>query len=200
MAIVSRGFHGRARQPGGGLIPPGQYLVDDFPVLTSGPTPAVSLDDWDFTIVDEAGAETRWTWAELLALPSEDVIVDIHCVTKWSKLGTRWTGVPLDTLLADVETSVEFVLAVCEGGYTTNLPLADIVDGKAWLAFRYGGEDLEPEHGGPVRLLVPHLYFWKSAKWVRGLRLLDEDEPGFWEAVGYHNYGDPWREQRYWDD
>jgi DMSO/TMAO reductase YedYZ molybdopterin-dependent catalytic subunit len=200
MPIVNRGFHGRRRQAGGGLIPPGQYVVDDFPVLTAGPTPAVSLDDWDFTIVDETGGETRWTWAELMALPAEDVTVDIHCVTKWSKLGTRWTGVSLDTLLDGIDSSAAFVVAVCDGGYTTNLPLADVVDGKAWIAHRYDGEDLEPDHGGPARLLVPHLYFWKSAKWVRGLRLLDDDEPGFWEAVGYHNYGDPWREQRYWDD
>jgi DMSO/TMAO reductase YedYZ molybdopterin-dependent catalytic subunit len=201
MAIVNRGFEGRRRQRGAGLIPPGQYLVDDFPVLTAGPTPDVSLDDWDFTIVDDAGpVETRWTWPELRALPSEDIEVDIHCVTKWSKLGTRWTGVSLDVLLDGVETAAEHAVAFSDGGYTTNLPLTDLLDGQAWIAFGYDGEELEAEHGGPARLLVPHLYFWKSAKWVRGLRLLDEDEPGFWESVGYHNYGDPWREQRYWGD
>jgi DMSO/TMAO reductase YedYZ molybdopterin-dependent catalytic subunit len=202
MAIVNRGFQGRRAQTGAGLIPQGQHVVDDFPVLTAGPTPVVPLDDWDFTIIDEteSAAATRWTWAELMALPAEDITVDIHCVTKWSKLGTAWTGVSLDTLLADVDTSAEFVVAVCDGGYTTNLPLVDVLDGKAWIAFRHEGDDLEPEHGGPARLLVPHRYFWKSAKWVRGLRLLDEDEPGFWEAVGYHNEGDPWREQRYWGD
>jgi DMSO/TMAO reductase YedYZ molybdopterin-dependent catalytic subunit len=201
MSIVNRGFLGRRRQPGAGLIPPGQYLVDDFPVLTAGPTPDVSLDDWDFTVVDETGARAaRWTWTELLALPAEDITVDIHCVTKWSKLGTRWRGISVDTLLDEVETSAEHVVAFCDGGYTTNLPLSDVLDGRAWVAFEYDGEALEPEHGGPARLLVPHLYLWKSAKWVRGLRLLDEDEPGFWESVGYHNYGDPWREQRYWGD
>jgi DMSO/TMAO reductase YedYZ molybdopterin-dependent catalytic subunit len=201
MGIVNPGFHGRSRRRGAGLIPPGQYVVDDFPVLTAGPTPVVALDDWDFTVFDDTGAEAaRWTWPEFRTLPAEDITVDIHCVTKWSKLGTRWTGVSIDTLLAGVETSAEYAVAFSDGGYTTNLPVADLVDGQAWVAFGYEGEDLEAEHGGPARLLVPHLYFWKSAKWVRGLRLLDEDEPGFWESVGYHNYGDPWREQRYWGD
>jgi DMSO/TMAO reductase YedYZ molybdopterin-dependent catalytic subunit len=201
MAIVNRGFQGRRRQPGAGLVPPGQFVVEDFPVLTAGPTPSVSLDDWDFTIRDQAGAvAARWTWSELRALPAEDITVDIHCVTKWSKLGTRWTGVSVDALLEGVESSAEFVVAFCDGGYTTNLPLSDVLDGQAWVAYGYDGEELEAEHGGPARLLVPHLYFWKSAKWVRGLQLLDEDEPGFWESVGYHNYGDPWREQRYWGD
>jgi len=142
----------------------------------------------------------RWTWEELRSLPGEDITVDIHCVTKWSKLGTRWTGVSVDVLLDGIDTAAEFVLAFAEGGYTTNLPLEDVLDGKAWVAYAFDGDELEAEHGGPARLLVPHLYFWKSAKWVRGLRLLAEDEPGFWESVGYHNYGDPWREQRYWDD
>jgi DMSO/TMAO reductase YedYZ molybdopterin-dependent catalytic subunit len=183
------------------LIPPGQYLVDDFPVLTAGPTPDVSLDEWDFTIVDETGTPAaRWTWLEFRALPTETFTADIHCVTKWSKLTTGWTGVSVDTLLDGVETSAEYVVAFAENDYTTNLPLADVVDGQAWVAFEYEGAELEAEHGGPARLLVPHLYFWKSAKWVRGLRLLTEDEPGFWESVGYHNYGDPWREQRYWGD
>jgi len=201
MAIVNRGFKGRRRQAGAGLIPPGQYVVEDFPVLTAGPTPFTPLEQWDFTITDESGGTAaHWTWDEFQALPAEDVTVDIHCVTKWSKLGTNWRGVSVDTLMENVETSAEYVTAFSDGGYTTNLPLADVLDGQAWVAFGYGGEALEAEHGGPARLLVPHLYFWKSAKWVRGLRLMSEDEPGFWEAVGYHNYGDPWREQRYWGD
>jgi DMSO/TMAO reductase YedYZ molybdopterin-dependent catalytic subunit len=201
MAIVNRGFQGRRRQPGAGLVPPGQYVVEDFPVLSAGPTPMVSLGDWDFTILDRSGASlARWTWPELRALPAEDITVDIHCVTKWSKLSTRWAGVSVDTLFEGLEIDAGFVLAFCDGGYTTNLPLADVLDGRAWMAFGYGGTDLAAEHGGPARLLVPHLYFWKSAKWVRGLQLLDEDEPGFWESVGYHNYGDPWQEQRYRDD
>ncbi|HWC11159.1 MAG TPA: molybdopterin-dependent oxidoreductase [Acidimicrobiales bacterium] len=201
MGIVNPGFGGRRRQPGAGLVPPGQYLVDDFPVLSAGPTPQTALEDWDFTVVDETGAvAARWTWPEFRALPAEDITVDIHCVTKWSKLGTHWRGVPVDTVLDGVETSAEFALAFCDGGYTTNLALEDLLDGRAWVAFAYEGSDLEPEHGAPARLLVPHLYLWKSAKWVRGLRLLAEDEPGFWEGLGYHNRGDPWRQQRYWGD
>jgi DMSO/TMAO reductase YedYZ molybdopterin-dependent catalytic subunit len=201
MSVVSRGFAGRRRQPGARLIPPGQYVVDDFPVLSAGPTPFTPLDEWDFSIVDENGSVVaRWTWEELRRLPAEEPTVDIHCVTKWSKLGTRWEGVSVDTLLDGVDTAAEFVLVFADGDYTTNLPLADLTNGQAWVVYGFEGDELEPEHGGPARLLVPHLYFWKSAKWVRGLRLLDEDVPGFWESVGYHNYGDPWREQRYWGD
>ena len=131
---------------------------------------------------------------------SERCTVDIHCVTKWSKLGTNWRGVSLDTLLDGIDTSAGYVLAFCDGGYTTNLPIEDVTDGKAWIAYEYEGEPLPAEHGGPARLLVPHLYFWKSAKWVRGLELRNDDEPGFWENYGYHNYGDPWKEQRYQGD
>jgi DMSO/TMAO reductase YedYZ molybdopterin-dependent catalytic subunit len=201
VAIVNRGFEGRRLQPGRGLIPPGQYLVDGFPVLTAGPTPDVALGDWDFTIVSESGAQlASWTWPEFRSLPIEDLVADIHCVTKWSKLGTTWTGVPVDVLLDGVETDARYVVAFAERNYTTNLPLADVLDRQAWVVFAYEGADLVAEHGGRARLLVPHLYFWKSAKWVRGLRLLQEDEPGFWESLGYHNYGDPWRQQRYWGD
>jgi DMSO/TMAO reductase YedYZ molybdopterin-dependent catalytic subunit len=128
------------------------------------------------------------------------VTVDIHCVTKWSKLGTFWTGVSLDTLLDGVETAAEYALAFSDGGYTTNVPLEDLTGGKAWIAYEYDGKPLAPVHGGPARLLVPHLYFWKSAKWVRGLELREDEVPGFWEAYGYHIYGDPWKEQRYAGD
>jgi DMSO/TMAO reductase YedYZ molybdopterin-dependent catalytic subunit len=169
-------------------------------VLSAGPTPHTPLDRWTFTIDGEVDDSVTWTWDEFRALPSEQITVDIHCVTKWSKLDTEWEGVSVDTLLAGVETSAEYVVAYCDGGYTTNLPLEDATGGRAWIAFAYGGDPLDPEHGGPARLLVPHLYFWKSAKWVRGLTLRAEDEPGFWERYGYHNYGDPWREQRYWGD
>ena len=201
MAIVNRGFKGRPRQAGAGLIPPGQYVVDDFPVLTAGPTPFTSLQDWDFSIVDETEAPAaRWTWDEFRALPTEKLTRDIHCVTRWSKLDTTWQGVSLDVLLAAVEYESRYALAFSDGGYTTNLPVADLLGGKAWVAFNYEGAPLGAEHGGPARLLVPHLYFWKSAKWVRGLRLRDTDEPGFWENYGYHIYGDPWREQRYAGD
>jgi DMSO/TMAO reductase YedYZ molybdopterin-dependent catalytic subunit len=201
VSFVSRGFKGRRRDDdGSGRVPPGQYLVDDFPVLSAGPTAHTHLEEWDFAITGAVAEERRWTWDEFRALPSETITKDIHCVTKWSKLDTEWEGVPVDTLLADIDTDAAYVLAFCDGGYTTNLPLEDVTDGKAWIAFGYDSEPLDPEHGGPARLLVPHLYFWKSAKWVRGLRLLDDDLPGFWEGLGYHMYGDPWREQRYWGD
>jgi DMSO/TMAO reductase YedYZ molybdopterin-dependent catalytic subunit len=201
MPPISRGFRGRRRDDApSDRVPPGQYVTDDFPVLSAGPTPHTSLDDWDLTITGEVDGLKRWSWDEFRALPSEPVTVDIHCVTKWSKLDSEWEGVPIDTLLDGVDTTAEYVVAFCDGGYTTNLPLEDLTEGKAWIAFAFDGEPLDPEHGGPARLLVPHLYFWKSAKWVRGLRLAATDEPGFWEQNGYHNYGDPWKEQRYWGD
>ncbi|MDX6619245.1 MAG: hypothetical protein QOK36_1631 [Gaiellales bacterium] len=201
MTFISRGFHRRQAEPDQeGRVPPGQYLTRDFPVLSAGPTPRRPLESWSFSIEGEIDEPRRWTWDELRTLPSENITRDIHCVTKWSKLDTHWEGVSLDALLANVETKAEFVMAFSDGGYTTNLPLADVTGGKAWLAFAYDGAPLAPEHGGPARLLVPHLYFWKSAKWVRGLRLLLEDQPGFWEGYGYHDYGDPWREQRYQGD
>ncbi|HEX7941507.1 MAG TPA: sulfite oxidase-like oxidoreductase [Gemmatimonadaceae bacterium] len=203
--FISRGFRGR-RQPADAArrLPPGQYETRDFPVLSAGPTPHTPLATWDFTLHGVDGRSARWTWDEFQALPRATVTTDIHCVTKWSKFGTVWEGVSVDTLLADAAArGVEpapFMLALCDGGYTTNVPLADVTDGKAWVALRYDGAPLAPEHGGPARLLVPHLYFWKSAKWVRGLRLMERDDPGFWESFGYHNYGDPWREERYAGD
>jgi DMSO/TMAO reductase YedYZ molybdopterin-dependent catalytic subunit len=198
---ISRGFQGRRRNDADpARVPPGQYVTRDFPVLSAGPTPQTPLADWDFTIRGTVEEPVTWTWTEFLALPSETITVDIHCVTKWSKLDTAWKGVSLDTLLDGVKTSAAYALAFCDGGYTTNLPVDDLTDGKAWIAYEHGGEPLDPEHGAPARLLVPHLYFWKSAKWVRGLELRDYDEPGFWEYYGYHNYGDPWKEQRYRGD
>ena len=200
--FVSRGFRGR-RPPDATArrLPPGQYETGEFPVLSAGPTPHTSLATWDFTVRGAGGPAARWTWEEFQALPYETVTRDIHCVTKWSKLDTVWEGVSVDTLLAEALARgvplAPYVLAVCDGGYTTNLPLADVTRGKAWVAVKYDGLPLAPEHGGPARLLVPHLYFWKSAKWVRGLRLMEREEPGFWESLGYHSYGDPWREQRY---
>jgi DMSO/TMAO reductase YedYZ molybdopterin-dependent catalytic subunit len=199
MAIVSRGFKGRGRSSDPKL-PPGQYLVTDFPVLSAGPTPRVDLRRWQLKLVTETGDTQTWDWPALQALPREDITVDLHCVTKWSKLGTRWTGISLDTLLDGVTTAAGFALVGSYGGYTTNLPLADLRDGQAWIAFSYAGKELPAEHGGPARLLVPHLYLWKSAKWVNEIRLQEKDTQGFWESVGYHNYGDPWQEQRYWGD
>ncbi len=199
MSFVNPGFHGRRRDDSD-RIPPGQYRTDDFPVLSAGPTPNVRTETWRFTVATEGGVVHEWTWDELMALPRETPTVDIHCVTKWSKLDTTWEGVSLDTLLEDVETAADYALVHSYGGYSTNLPLDDLLDGQAWIVFGYDGEELAPEHGGPARLLVPHLYFWKSAKWVRGIELMLQDEPGFWETLGYHEYGDPWREQRYSGD
>ena len=199
--LISRGFRGRR---GSGAtsarLPPGQHLVTDFPVLSAGPTPVPDLATWRFTLEDGASSLALWSWAEFNALPQSDIAADIHCVTTWSKFDTQWRGVSVDTLLEAAglsEPPGAFVLAHCDGGYTTNVPSEDLVDGKAMIATTFDGEPLDPEHGGPARLLVPHLYFWKSAKWVRRLQFIDEDQPGFWEVLGYHNYGDPWREQRY---
>jgi DMSO/TMAO reductase YedYZ molybdopterin-dependent catalytic subunit len=201
MAFVSRGFRGRRRRDvDPSRVPPGQYVVDDFPVLSAGPTPRTETDDWSLQIDGEIDSPAGWTWDEFMALPQETFTVDIHCVTKWTKLDTTWTGVSVDTLLDGIDTEAEHVVASCDGDYTTNIPLEDVTGSKAWLVHTFDGEPLGREHGGPARLLVPHLYFWKSAKWVRGLTLTIEDHPGFWEEAGYHNYGDPWREQRYWSD
>jgi DMSO/TMAO reductase YedYZ molybdopterin-dependent catalytic subunit len=199
MGIITPGFRGRPRDPSAHL-PPGQYLVHDFPVLSAGPTPYVDTDEWAFTVTTETGDRHTWSWSDLMALPQETPTVDLHCVTKWSKLGTTWRGVSLDVLLADVESAADFVMARSYGGYTTNLPLEDLLDGQAWVVHEFDGEPLAAAHGGPARLLVPHLYLWKSAKWVTGLDLMTDDEPGFWEQLGYHEYGDPWREQRYAGD
>lgn len=196
---ISRGFFGH-RDPRDVDLPPGQHLTQDFPVLTAGPTQLVSRDEWSFTITPESGDPVRWSWADLMAMPAEEITADIHCVTRWSKLGTTWRGVSLDTFFEDIESYHDFAMVTAYGGYTTNLPLEDLLDGKAWVAFEYEGEKLSVEHGGPARLLVPHLYFWKSAKWVSGIRMQRFDEPGFWETLGYHPYGDPWREERHVGD
>ena len=198
MNILTRGFRGHRERPAG--LPPGQYLTEDFPVLSAGPTPRIDLTNWQFTITDLAGGRHAWSWDEMHQLPSEQPTVDIHCVTKWSKFGTGWEGVSLDTFFASVGSAAPYAMIRSYGGYTTNLPMADLTDGKAWIAYRYDGKDLAAEHGGPARLLVPHLYFWKSAKWVTGIEMRDHDAPGFWESLGYHMYGDPWREQRYTGD
>ncbi|HEY1455266.1 MAG TPA: sulfite oxidase-like oxidoreductase [Candidatus Dormibacteraeota bacterium] len=201
MAFISRGFKGRRRdQVSSSRVPPGQHVVTDFPVLSAGPTPRVALDHWTFSIDGEIDVPKRWTWQEFRELPAEPITADIHCVTKWSKLDTGWTGVSVDTLLDGVETAAEFTTVYSDGGYTTNLPLEELSGGKAWVVYEYAGQPLHPEHGGPVRLLVPHLYLWKSAKWVRGITLQAEEHPGFWESNGYSMHGDPWREQRYWGD
>ena len=205
MPTFSRGFRGRRPDAAAaGRLPPGQYETRDFPVLSAGPTPHTPLATWSFTMQGADGKTARWSWEEFIALPRQTTTNDIHCVTKWSKFGTTWEGISIDTLLSEAAAKgikpSPYVMARSDGGYTTNIPLADLTNGKAWIAFMYDGAPLPAEHGGPARLLVPHLYFWKSAKWVRELRLMENDSPGFWESLGYHNYGDPWREQRYAGD
>jgi len=172
--FISRGFKGRARETDRARkerIPPGQYETQDFPVLSAGPTPRTQLERWDFSIKGEVAEELKWTWDEFQGLPREIATVDIHCVTKWSKLDTVWTGVSVDTLLEgidlDAQPALRHLIAFCDGGYTTNLPLADVRGGKAWVVYEYDGKPLEPVHGGPARLLVPHLYFWKSEMGAR---------------------------------
>ena len=200
---ISRGFRGRKPGAQSARVPPGQNLVSDFPVLSAGPTPETHLKSWSLALEDGDSPVGEWNWAEFNALPQTEVTVDIHCVTTWSKLDTRWRGVAIDTLLEAAglsEPPAPFVLVHCDGGYTTNVPAEDLVDGKAMIATEFDGEPLDPEHGGPARLLVPHLYFWKSAKWVRRPQFIDTEQPGFWEELGYHIYGDPWREQRYAGD
>jgi DMSO/TMAO reductase YedYZ molybdopterin-dependent catalytic subunit len=205
--FISRGFKGRVRESNRAFkerIPPGQYETKDFPVLSAGPTPQTPLEQWSFSIYGEIVEDVKWTWDEFQKMPRETVTVDIHCVTKWSKLDTVWTGVSVDVLLQAVnleaQPTIGHLIAYCDGGYTTNLPLADVRGGKAWIVYEYEGKPLAPKHGGPARLLVPHLYFWKSAKWVRGFKLIAGNQAGFWESLGYHNYGDPWKEQRYAGD
>jgi len=202
--FISRGFGGKRRAPDelDARLPPGQYYERGFPVLTAGPTPDVGTGpgEWSLRIDGMVAAESEWSWEELHELPFEEVPCDIHCVTKWSKLGTSFRGVSLDTLFEAAEPLDAYAMAWSFGGYTTNLEVEDLTDGKAWIVTEHEGEPLAREHGGPARLLVPHLYFWKSAKWIAGLRVMDHDEPGFWEANGYHNRGDPWKEERYWTD
>ncbi len=202
MGFVSRGFGGRRRPPEGleDRIPPGQYFESGFPVLTAGPTPRIDPAEWELRVDGMVGQARTWDWDEFHALPFEPVPCDIHCVTKWSKLDTTFRGVAVDTLLGEADPQGAFAMAYSHGGYTTNLALADLTGGKAWVVTEHEGQPLPREHGGPARLLVPHLYFWKSAKWLAGLRVMDHDEPGFWEQNGYHNRGDPWKEERYWSD
>jgi DMSO/TMAO reductase YedYZ molybdopterin-dependent catalytic subunit len=206
--FVTRGFVGRSGQQGSGQAdaasrtPPGQYLTTDFPVLSAGPTPRTPLDRWSFSIEGLVRERVSWTWDEFLALPSREWTVDISCVTKWTKLDMHWRGVSVDTLFehVDLDPGAAFAIGWSDGGYNTNLPVGDILNGQAFVAFEYDGRPLAPEHGGPARLVVPGRYFWKSAKWLRGLRLQAQDEPGFWESLGYHNRGDQWLEERYSGD
>jgi DMSO/TMAO reductase YedYZ molybdopterin-dependent catalytic subunit len=202
MSFVSRGFSGHRRTPSdlADRLPPGQYVERGFPVLTAGPTPRIETTEWALRVDGIVAKEQEWSWDEFQALPQEDVPTDIHCVTKWSKFDTSFRGVSMDVLLEAAQPQGGFAMAYSFGGYTTNVPIADLTGGQAWVVTEHEGNPLPREHGGPARLLVPHLYFWKSAKWVAGIRVMDHDEPGFWEQNGYHIYGDPWKEQRYWTD
>ncbi len=200
---ITRGFRGRGQARRDPRLPPGQYDAGStWPVLTAEPTPKLATDAWTFRVEGLVARPITWTWEQIHELPPSTFNGDIHCVTTWSKLGVQFGGVSVDSLLAVAAPLPEasYVLALSHTGYTTNLPLADVTDGKAWVVWDYEGRPLPVEHGGPARLLVPHLYFWKSAKWVSGLRLLDHDEQGFWERNGYHDRGDPWLEQRYQGD
>jgi DMSO/TMAO reductase YedYZ molybdopterin-dependent catalytic subunit len=202
---MATGFVGRRdrRENRDPRLPPGQYDTgDDFPVLTAEVTPQIDVEEWTFRVDGHVENPRTWSWSDVRQLPGSTYEGDIHCVTTWSKLGTSFGGVSLDDLLADARPTADasHVVAWSSTGYTTNLPLEDVTGGQAWLVWEHEGRPLPTEHGGPVRLLVPHLYFWKSAKWVAGLRVLDHDEPGFWETNGYHDRGDPWAEQRYAGD
>ena len=183
-------------------IPPGQYLEKSFPVLSAGPTVHIDKESWDFSIIENEEVIFKISWKDLKNFPKKEINTDIHCVTKWSKLDTRWEGISFKNIFEDVsiDNKYKYIMAVSEGGYSTNIPIEDVINDKGFLAFKYDNQDISPEHGGPVRLLIPHLYFWKSAKWIRGIKLLENDEPGFWEKYGYHMYGDPWKEQRYQGD
>ena len=203
--MATRGFSGRGRGAGAeqaGRLPPGQYLTTDFPVLSAGPTPEVAREKWKFTLQAGPRPIKSWSWADFIRLAVTSVTRDIHCVTKWSKFDTAWEGVTIDAVLADagLEPPTDFVLAHSYDGYSTNIPAKDVLGGRGMIAIAYEGKPLEAEHGGPARLLVPHLYFWKSAKWLKGLQFTERDEAGFWELRGYHMYGDPFREQRYSGD
>jgi DMSO/TMAO reductase YedYZ molybdopterin-dependent catalytic subunit len=201
--MATRGFLGRRRGPRDPRLPPGQYDTGNrWPVLTAEVTPTLDTAQWTFRVEGHVEHETQWTWDEIHALPRSTFEGDIHCVTTWSKFDVSFAGVSVDDLLAAARPrpGASHVLAFSHTGYTTNLPLADVTGGKAFVVWEYDGAPLPREHGGPARLLVPHLYFWKSAKWVAGLRVLDHDEPGFWEQNGYHDRGDPWLEQRYRGD
>lgn len=199
--LISKGFE--PKRQSNKRLPPGQYETKDFPVLSLGPTPDIDIAEWTLEVSGLVGKPQKWNWQELSALPHEDVIKDIHCVTKWSKFDSKWSGIQFDSIMKIAEVDPDHathIVAHSYDGYTTNLPVADLIGGKAWIATAYDGEAIEAEHGGPARIFVPHLYFWKSAKWLKKIEFVDRNMPGFWETRGYHDYGDPWQEQRYTND
>src|SRR3954468_23685896 len=180
-------------------LPPGQYLTEKWPVLHAGSVPTVDLARWDLRVFGEVEHELRLTWDELTALPATETTQDIHCVTRWSRFDTTFRGVHWHELapLVGPKPGARFVVAHAEQGFTSNVPLSSLDDENALLAYEADGEPLTPEHGWPLRLVIPGKYFWKSAKWLRGLELRTNDQPGFWERYGYHNDADPWKEERY---
>ena len=197
MALSS--LRSKNREMNGDRVPPNQKVTERFPVFTSGSTPRVDTKDWTFGVVGAVEEELSFTWDEFQALPQTTITTDIHCVTGWSKLDTTWEGVAFRDLMELIKPKAEgrFVMVHCHGGYTTNLPLDDLMEQNVLFAHHHNGEPLDVEHGAPCRLVVPHLYFWKSAKWVRGIQFVDQDNPGFWEQYGYHMRGDPWKEERH---
>ncbi|MBX7150041.1 sulfite oxidase-like oxidoreductase [bacterium] len=183
-------------------IAPGQYQTEKFPVLTYGPTPRIDTKEWKLEIFGEVEQKIIMNWDQFMDLPKVEVFADFHCVTTWSRLDNRWEGVLFSEIvkLAGVKPSAKFVMQHCYGGYTTNLPLEVMMDGDVVLAYRHDGESLPIEHGGPMRVIVPKRYAWKSAKWVRGIELMANDREGFWERNGYSNSADQWKEERYWEE
>ena len=179
--------------------PPGQFVTEKFPVLTVGAMPRIDLKAWRFQVFGLVEREFELTWDEFAALPETTVTADFHCVTQWSRLDNTWQGVAFEEVMKVVQplAQARFVMMHCYGGYTANLPLSTLMDSDVLFAYGHDGEPLHPDHGGPLRLVVPKRYGWKSAKWVRGLEFLEDDQPGFWEVRGYHMRGDPWREERF---
>ena len=180
-------------------VPPGQFLTDKFPVLTFGATPNIDLKTWRLRVFGLAAQEVVFNWEDFMALPQMAVTRDFHCVTQWSRMDNLWEGVSFREVIQRTQVLPEarYIMAHCYGGYTANLPMHVLMEEDVLLAHRHDGKPLEPEHGGPLRLVVPSRYGWKSAKWVNGVEFMAEDRPGFWEQMGYHNNGDPWREERF---
>ena len=200
--MINKGFNQKNNLTNKKKLPPGQYLVDYLLILTAGPTPKIDLELWNLEIYANQDLIKSFTWQKFLKLPQSEFFTDIHCVTKWSLFDTVWEGVYLEEILeqSGINFSSGYIYVSCYGGYKTNIPMSDINNKKAMIAHSYNSKPLEPPHGGPARLIVPHLYFWKSAKLIKSIHIIDKDKPGFWESYGYHMYGDPWKEQRYYND
>ena len=204
MTVVNKGFHKKdSKGDHKRQLPPGQTEVIQWPVLSYAPTPRIPIEAWTLTVDGEVNTPIKLNWNEFNSMPMLTLTTDIHCVTRWSRFGMKWEGVSLDELImraGGLKEGAKYLIAKTFEGYTTNIPVQDILNGQAMVALKAHDEALTPDHGGPARLFIPHLYLWKSAKWIKQLTFTKEDHPGFWEVNGYHNYGDPWLEQRYSDD